>query len=237
MTSGRRVGLIALILTLALFVGARTLRAQGSYASIHGTVSDSSGAVVAGAHVTVTNGSTGISTTATTDDKGYYVLPQLAVGGPYAIRIDMAGFKSFQALGLQLTLNENYDQDVKLQTGAVSQTVEVTANSLQVETSDTQLSSTFDASQIETLPMLSRNASIVQKLTTGTVESDDRFGTYSVNGSQTQENSYLLDGADINDLPLQTQGFIINPDALGEITVLNSTQNPEYSRNSGAIIN
>ncbi len=237
MTSGRRFGLTALFLALALFVGTRTLYAQGSYASIHGTVTDTSGAVVAGAHVTVTNGSTGISATATTDGKGYYVLPQLAVGGPYSIRIDMSGFKSFQALGLQLTLNENYDQDAQLQAGSVSQTVEVNANSLQVETSDTQVSSTFDASQLETLPMLSRNASIVQKLTTGTVESSDRFGTYSVNGSQTQENSYLLDGADINDLPLQTQGFIINPDALGEITVLNSTQNPEYSRNSGAIIN
>lgn len=237
MTTGRRFGLIALILMLAVFLGARQVQAQNTYASIHGTVTDSTGAVVAGANVTATNGSTGISTTATSDDKGYYVIPQLAVGGPYTIRIDKSGFKTFQAVGLQLTLNENYDQDAKLEAGAVSTTVEVNANAIQVSTSDTQLQNTFSSSQLEDMPLLTRNASIVQKLTTGTVESADRFGTYSVNGSQTQENSFLLDGADINDAPLQTQGFLINPDALGEITVLNSTQNPEYSRNSGAIVN
>ncbi len=228
---------LAVAISVIAVVGARYAQAQNSYASIHGTVTDTSGAVVPGAAITVTNGSTGSSTTATTDSKGYYVVPQLAIGGPYSIRIDKAGFKSVQAVGLILTLNEDYDQDAKLQAGAVSQTVEVSANALQVQTSDTQLSDTFGSSQIEQMPMLSRNAAIVQKLTPGTVESDDRFGTYSVNGSQTQENSYLMDGADINDAPLQTQGFVISPDALGEITVLNSTQNPEYSRNSGAIIN
>ncbi|HTX74602.1 MAG TPA: carboxypeptidase-like regulatory domain-containing protein [Terracidiphilus sp.] len=237
MTTGRRFGLTALFLTLALFVGTQTLHAQGSYASIHGTVTDSSGAVVAGAHITVTNGSTGQTYTATTDGKGYYVLPQLPIGGPYSIHIDQSGFKSFQSIGLQLTVNENFDQDAKLQAGAVSQTVEVNASSIQVSTSDTQMQETFTANQIEQLPMLGRDASIVQKLTPGTVESSDRFGNYSANGSQTQENSYLLDGADINDAPLQTQGFIINPDALAEVTLLTSTQSPEYSRNSGAIIN
>lgn len=237
MTSSRKLGLIALILMLAVFLGARHAQAQNTYASIHGTVTDTSGAVVPGAKITVTNGSTGISTTASTDDKGYYVLPQLAVGGPYSVRIDKSGFKSFVANGIQLTLNENFDQDAKLETGQVSETVTVSANAIQVSTSDTQLQQTFGSSQLEDMPLLSRNASIVQKLTPGTVEASDRFGTYSVNGSQSQENSFLLDGADINDAPLQTQGFLINPDALGEITVLNSTQNPEYSRNSGAIIN
>lgn len=233
----RRFGSVALTLALALFLGGRQLVAQNVNATIHGTITDSSGAVVAGAKVTATNGSTGISYTATTDSKGYYILPQMAIGGPYSIRIDMSGFKSFSAIGLKLTTNENFEQDAALQAGAISQTVQVNANTVQVDTSDTQLKATVDASEIEQLPLLGRDASIIQKLTTGSVESSDRFGNYSANGSQTQDNSYLLDGADINDAPLQTQGFTISPDDLGEVTFVTSTQSPEYSRNSGAIIN
>jgi len=233
----RTLGLVGLMAAFLLCCGAPRAAAQNVYAAIHGTVTDASGAVVPGAKVTVLNTGTGTTAIQTTDDKGYYVFPELATGGPYTVTVEKQGFKSVQTTGLNLTLNQNYEQDARLEAGAVSQTVEVSANAVQVDTSDTQLKATFGATQIEQLPLLGRDASIVQKFTPGTVESSDRFGNYSSNGSQTQENSYLLDGADINDAPLQTQGFIINPDALGEITLLTSTQSPEYSRNSGAIIN
>lgn len=211
--------------------------AQNVYAAIHGTVTDASGAVVPGATVTALNTSTGIATKQTTDAQGYYIFPQLALGGPYTVTVEKSGFQTSKSVGITLQTNENYDQDAKLVAGAVSETVQVNANAIQVDTSDTQLKSTVTAEQIEQMPLLGRDATILQKLSPGTVESSDRFGNYSSNGSQTQENSYLLDGADINDAPLQTQGFVINPDALGEVTFLTSTMNPEYSRNSGAIVN
>ena len=72
---------LAVAISVIAVIGARHAQAQNSYASIHGTVTDSTGAVVPGAAITVTNGSTGSSTTATTDSKGYYVVPQLAIGG------------------------------------------------------------------------------------------------------------------------------------------------------------
>ena len=234
----RRISWLAALLPLCLLLcNAPRAAAQNVYAAIHGTVTDHSGAVIPGATVTVTNTSTGIVATQTTDSKGYYIFPQLALGGPYTLKIDKQGFQTYQATGIVLQTNDNREVDGKMVTGSVSQTVEVSANALQVDTSDTQLKSTVTAAQIEQLPLLGRDASILQKLTPGTVESSDRFGNYSANGSQTQENSYLLDGADINDGPLQTQGLIINPDALSEITFLVSSQSPQYARNSGAIVN
>jgi hypothetical protein len=71
----------------------------------------------------------------------------------------------------------------------------------------------------------------------GVVESSDRFGTSSSNGSQTPQNSYLLNGVDNNDGSLQSEGLVINPDALQEQNIVTSTINPEFARNSGAVIN
>ena len=237
MSLRRITWLSVFFLALLPFCGLSNAHAQNTYASIHGTVTDASGAVVPGASVTVTNTSTGIHSSQTTDDRGYYIFPQLAIGGPYKVKIEKSGFQNFQSTGNLLNTNENREVNAKLTAGSVSQTIQVNANAVQVDTSDTQLKSTVTAQQIEQLPLLGRDASILQKLTPGTVESSDRVCNYSSNGNQTQMNSYLLDGADINDGPLQQQGITVNPDALSEVTFVTSSQNPEYSRNSGAIVN
>jgi Carboxypeptidase regulatory-like domain len=234
----RRIAWLSVfLLALLPFCGLSNAHAQNTYASVHGTVTDASGAVVPGATVTVTNTSTGIHSSQTTDGNGYYIFPQLAIGGPYTVKVEKSGFQNFQSTGITLSINENREADAKLTAGSVSQTIQVNANAVQVDTSDTQLKSTVTAQQIEQLPLLGRDASILQKLTPGTVESSDRFGNFSSNGNQTQMNSYLLDGADINDGPLQEQGITVNPDALSEVTFVTSSQNPEYNRNSGAIVN
>ncbi len=233
----RKAGFAAVMLVLELLVGAFQVQAQNIYATIHGTVTDATGALVPGASVTVLNTSTGISAHDTTDSHGFYVFPQLQIGGPYTVTVQMKGFQASKSVGIQLHVNDNLDVGAKLKPGSVAQIVEVNASRIQVETQNTQLQTTLTASQIEAMPMLGFDASILQKLTPGTVESSDRFGNYSANGSQTQENSYLLDGADNNDTPLETQGLTVNPDALGEVTFVTSTLNPQYSRNSGAVVN
>jgi len=93
------------------------------------------------------------------------------------------------------------------------------------------------ASQLENLPMLGRDAAALERLAPGVVESSDRFGSYSVNGNQTQSNAFVLEGIDNNDGPLQDEGFEINPDALLEENIVSSTINPEFGRNSGSVIN
>ena len=218
-------------------VGTNPAHAQITAASIHGTVTDSSGAVVPNAKVTVLNTSTGIATHAMTNSSGYYIVSSLQPGGPYSVSIDATGFQSFVAQGINLAVAANWDTDARLKVGSASQTVAVSATALQVETQNTQLEQVETATDIENIPLEGRDASGLQKLEPGVVESSDRFGNFSTNGSQTPQNSYVADGVDINDGPLQTEGLAINPDALQEENVEASTMNPEYARNSGAVIN
>ncbi len=211
--------------------------AQNVYAALHGTVTDSSSAVVPGAAVTTLNTSTGIKTTAQADKSGYYIFPQLQVGGPYTVTVTAPGFQTFTSTGLTLNVNDNREVDAKLTVGAESQTVEVSATALQVDTSDTQLKQIATADQLEGIPLEGRDPDGLQKLQPGVVESSDRTGAYSSNGSQTAQNSYVLNGTDINDGPLQDVGILINPDALQEVNIVTSTMNPEFARNSGSVVN
>lgn len=214
-----------------------TASAQNLYASLHGTVTDSSGAVVPNASVTALNTSTNISTKAMTDSKGYFILPQLQVGGPYMVTITASGFKTFAQSGLTLNVNDNRDVDAKLDIGSSNTTIEVSATALQVETSDTQLKQIVTSEQLEEIPLEGRDPAGLQKLQPGVVESSDRFGNFSTDGSQTPQNAYVVNGIDINDGPLQNEGIQINPDALEEENIVSSTLNPEFARNSGATIN
>jgi hypothetical protein len=222
----------------AVFIAAPPVsHAQNVYAAIHGTVTDPTGAVVINASVTVVNTSTNIATTATTDSKGYFTLPQLQVGGPYLVTIAAPGFQKFSQSGLILNVNDNRDVDAKLAIGVDTTTVSVSASALQVETSDTQIKQVMTAEQLEEVPLEGRDPAGLQKLEPGVVESSDRFGSFSTDGNQTPQNSYLLDGVDINDATLQDEGIQVNPDALQEENVIVSTLNPEFARNSGATIN
>jgi hypothetical protein len=230
------ISILLPVLAVLLFLSGTAL-AQVTTAAIHGTVTDASGAVVPNATVTTRNNATGIATTATTNASGYFTFTALQVGGPYTITIEAPGFQKYQSTGTMLTVNANIELDGKMSVGAALQTVTVSASSVQVETANTQLEQIVPQSAIEDLPMLGRDAASLEKLTPGVVESSDRFGSFSANGSQTTGNSYLLDGIDNNDGPLQDEGLTINPDALAEENIITSTLNPEFSRNGGAVVN
>jgi hypothetical protein len=236
----RRQRLFVSILLLSAALGfflLGTASAQVTTAAIHGTVSDSSGAVVPGAKVTALDTATGISTASTTDKNGYYSIPQLQVGGPYTVSIMAMGFQSYSASGITLAANDNREVSASLKIGAQATTVQVTADAVQVETSNTQLEQVATADELESIPLEGRDPAGLEKTMPGVVESSDRFGSYSSNGNQTPQNGYVLDGIDINDGPLQNEGIQVNPDALQEEAMVTSTINPEYARNSGAIIN
>jgi hypothetical protein len=232
----RWISLFAATLAPVVFFPALTF-AQVVNAEIHGTVTDSTGALVPNATVTVVNTSTGIKTTTHADKSGYYIFPQLQVGGPYTVTVNASGFQAFASSGLTLNVNDNRDVDAKLQVGSEGQTVEVSATAVQVETSNTQLQQVATADQLEQIPLEGRDPAGLQKLEPGVVESSDRFGTFSSNGNQTAQNSYLVNGIDINDPALQNEGIQVNPDALEEENIVTSTMNPEFARDSGATVN
>lgn len=237
MRTGRNTWLVGVLSIFLLMGGTSRAVAQSVYAAIHGTVTDTSGAVIPHASVTVLNTSTGISIVRTADDKGYFIFPQLQVGGPYTITVSAPGFEKFESSGLNLNVNENRDADAVLRVGGTSQTVEVAATAVQVDTSDTQLKQIATSEQLEQIPLEGRDPAGLQKLEPGVVESSDRFGSFSSNGSQTPQNSYLVNGADITDPSLQDEGITVNPDALAQENIVTSTLNPEFARNSGAVVN
>jgi hypothetical protein len=215
---------------------APTAFAQVTTAAIHGTVTDLTGAALPNAKVTATNTATGITTTTTSNRSGFFTFTALQIG-PYKVDVEIAGFERFESNGIALTANADLEINGKLKVGATAETVTVDASAMQVETANTQLQQTIGDSEIENLPMLGRDAASLQKLAPGVVESSDRFGGFSTNGSQTTSNSYLLDGVDNNDGPLQDEGLVINPDALAEENIITSTLNPEFARNGGAVVN
>jgi hypothetical protein len=228
------------LLALAGFVA--TVSAPPAYpqqvtsAAIHGSVTDTTGAVVPNAKVTALNTATGISTVTSSNRSGLYTFPTLQIGA-YTLDVEATGFQRSESKGITLTANADLEIPVKLLVGSTAETVTVDASSAQVETANTQLEQTITDTEIENIPMLGRDAASLQKLAPGVVESSDRFGGFSTNGSQTTSNSYLLDGVDNNDGPLQDEGLVINPDALAEENIITSTLNPEFSRNSGAVVN
>jgi hypothetical protein len=234
--SGKFARLCALMLLFASVLSVPIL-AQVTESAIHGTVTDTTGAAIPGAKVTALNTSTGIAVVQTTNNSGYYVFTALQPGGPYTVTVEAAGFDKFAARGITLIVNANWDADAKLKVGSNQQSVTVDASAVQVETSNTQLEQVATAEQLEGIPLEGRDPDGLQKLQPGVVESSDRTGAYSSNGNQTAQNSYLLNGTDINDGPLQSEGIQINPDALQEENIVTSTMNPEFARNSGSAVN
>ena len=235
-----RLALIAMllgVLSLAL-VWTTPAYADNLYASIRGTVVDPSGAVVPGAQLTATNLATGLRYNTTSSTDGLFSFLQLPIGD-YSVNAEKSGFKGFTAAHIHLDLDQIFSLKVPMELGTTSETVTVEANPAQVETTSMQLGTTVGAQQIVDLPLNGRNWTQLMQLQPGVEASSDRFGTgaFSTNGSETQQNSFLINGTDSNDTSLNTPLVIPSPDAIGEFNLVTSTINPEYGRNSGAIVN
>ena len=234
------VALVALLLTVALGVFTVPASADNLYASIKGTVADPTGAMMAGVKVTATNTATGVTYSAASNKDGLYDFLQLPVGN-YTVRAEQSGFKKFQASGIHIDLNQVYNLPIALTVGAVSEEIIVEANPVQVQQTDMQLGSTISGQQIVDIPLNGRNWTQLQQLQPGIVGTSDRFGgnngAYSGNGAETQQNSFLINGVDSNDVSLNTALVIPSPDSIGEFRLVTSTINPEFGRNSGTIIN
>src|SRR5208282_1437136 len=212
--------------------------ADNLYAKIRGTVVDPSGAVVTGARITAVNVATGLSYNVSSDKDGLFEFLQLPIGD-YSVKVEKSGFKSFTEGRVHLDLDQVFNLKAEMQLGAVSDTITVEANAAQVESTDMQLSAVISGNQSVDIPLNGRNWTQLMQLQPGVQASSDRFGAgaYSTNGSETQQNAFLINGTDSNDSSLNTPLVIPSPDSIGEVSMVSSTINPEYGRNSGSIIN
>jgi len=232
-----RLAFAAIALALVVLFVTQGVRADELYGRIRGTFTDPSGAVVSGANVKVTEVGTGVSMEITSDANGAYLFINLKPG-TYVLSASKAGFKRFEVRNIGVIQNQIFVQNVPLELGTLSETLEVQANGVQVESTSIQLGATLSGTTITDLPLNGRNWITLQQTLPGVVASESRFTTnYATNGSQAQQNSFLVNGTDTNDLPLNSPLVTPSPDAIGEVQMITNTINPEYGRNSGAILN
>jgi len=223
------------VVVLSLFSTAAL--ADELYGRIRGTVTDPSGAVLPGVAIKATNVATGISKSTVSSNDGLYEIPGL-IPGTYTVSATKTGFAVVTTNDVKLLANQVYVNPISMQVGAVTEVVTVSANPAQVEQTSMQLTATITDKTITDLPLNGRNWINLQQTLPGVVTPDTRFGTnFSTNGSQAQQNSYLVNGVDSNDLPLNSPLAPPNPDAISEVRMVTNTINPEFGRNSGAIMN
>ena len=183
----------------ALLAVAGSLMAQTSEGRILGTVYDQSNAVVAGARITVTNTATGVARHLVTTGAGEYLAPNLEPG-PYTVAAEAAGFKKAVSTTITLEVSRDVRQDLKLQPGAISETVEVTSEGQLADTTDATLNGVLSNKAITELPVQGRDFQNLLELHPG-VQRTPGGGFHSVtsNGNRPDDNNFFIDGADDND--------------------------------------
>jgi Carboxypeptidase regulatory-like domain len=227
--------LLAVFVALVFVVFAPCSDAADVNARIKGVVTDPQNAVVPNAQIVATNAATGVKFTTTSQSDGGYLFPQLPIG-TYSITVSVPGFQSFKASGITLNIDQEYIEAIHLNLGSNSDIVEVAADAVQVNTTDMQLSNIVDASQMVELPLVGRNFTGLELTLPGVQAASDRFGGFSVSGSQSQQSSFLVNGADTNDIAVNTLAIVPNLDAIAQFNLIDGPLNAEYDRNSGAIV-
>lgn len=214
------------------------IAAQSSRARIIGTVTDPQGAVIPGATVTVTNAATGVETTTTTDQEGYYQVPELPIGS-YKVKVAREGFKTTGTIAYTLEINQVQRIDVKLPVGTRGETIEVTGEAAQVETVNPTLGASVTSRPIVDLPLNGRNVldlALLEPGVTARNNDDTGAGTFNIAGNRADSVTFVLDGGVDNNLLSNGVVYTPNPDAVEEFRILTSNYTAEYGRNAGGIV-
>jgi len=195
---------------LAILCGALAC-AQEFRALISGQVTDSSGATIPGATIKATNLNTNISVTASSGTDGRYVLAQVPAG-PYTVTCEATGFKKLTRSGISLAVGDRATIDIRLEVGAISENVTVTAELAAIDTDRSVLSQLMDNKGVSELPLNGRQVFMLTQLSAGVIFTQQQFGasgfsgtrawdtngSLTMHGGATSSNQFNLDGASIN---------------------------------------
>src|SRR5215471_627481 len=234
---------------IGVILGAGLVSAQVTTGTISGVVQDSSGGAILGAVVTVKHVDTGTVRTVTTDLGGRYSAPDLPLGS-YEVQAQQSGFQTEVRSGINLTVGREAVVNLGLKVGQVNERVLVTGEAPLVESTSSTLSSLVDERTIRDLPLNGRSYDQLALLQPGVVTMGAGlagaafdYGTgvrFSVSGSRSYANSFLLDGTDINDhangTPGGAAGTNLGVDGILEFKINTSVSPAEYGRSSGGVI-
>ncbi|MGC0772366.1 MAG: TonB-dependent receptor, partial [Candidatus Acidiferrum sp.] len=215
--------------------------AQTGTTSLRGVVSDRSGAIVANAAVTLTNISQGLKRETATNNAGEYQFLALPPG-TYALTVELAGFRKFEQKNLQLLVNLPSTQNVTLDVGAATETVEVSAQAETLNTTDASLGNAFNENQVKELPLEGRNVPDLLSLQPGVAfpnnrDDDPSFDTRkgAVNGARSDQSNVTVDGVQVNDEGGHafTSVLPVTLDSVQEFRVTTSNYNADQGSTSG----
>jgi len=215
---------------LAVLASAPGLFAQANTGSIRGVVTDPTGGVVPQADVTLANTGTGVKSTEKTNAAGEYLFEFLPAG-TYRVEAKAPGFKTFVRDGLGLDLARQLRIDVSLETGQVTETIDVTGQAPLVETENGALGTTVQNQMLTGLPNLSRNPQSYQLLSPGVVSTPNGNVT---NGGLVRIDPYYIDGLDSSNHVWSGTPVNPNPDVIQEFKTLSNSYSAEYGETSGA---
>ncbi len=248
MSSKKTCFAVALCAVVCLFSALLQGQATGSFS---GTVSDNTGAVVAGAKVTVTAQATNAARDAVTDDTGHFLVPLLGVGD-YSIKVEVSGFKPAEAKAVRLQIDEHRELDFKLVPASVTTNVEVSATEVAVQTTNATLGQVITSTEVAELPLNGRDFVQLATLTPGVTQETNpgsffnggpssevsARGTYSlsVGGSRAQSTDWLLDGVDNNELTAGGISILPSIDAIQEFKVLTYNYSAEWGTRAGPTV-
>ena len=241
----------AVVLAIGLTLGlGGSLRGQ-TVASISGTITDASGAVLAGATVTVKNLETGSQRIVAADDAGRFDAESLVVG-QYEVKAEAQGFRPEIRTGLTLVVGQRAEVNLTLRVGQVQEAVVVQEQAAMVSVSTQDISGLVGERQVKDLPLNGRSYDQLLTLNPGIVNYTSQRGggigtsnsvvgsMFSSSGHRPQENLYLLNGveftsaSEINNTPGGVSGQLLGVDAVREFSVVRDTYGAEYGKRPGA---
>src|ERR1700737_2194966 len=239
---------VFLALVLCFFVSV-PVHAQVTGATLSGTVSDASGAVIAGADVSAKNTATGVAKDTTSDSAGLYSLPNL-IPGPYEVKVAAKGFSTAVQSNLTLAVGQQQQLNFSLKVGETSQTVQVTEAAPQIELTSSTLTGQVESETVRDLPLNGRDWTSLATLQPGVNKIENQmsydtsargnrgFGAeLTVSGQRSTFNNYRIDGISVVDYamaaPGNVIGVVLGVDSIQEFSVLTGGFSAEDGRATG----
>lgn len=243
------------ILLVVLFAAAAVVRAQTSAGEVNGTVTDSSGGAISGAAVKLTNQGTNVTKEGQTNANGYFVFINV-LPGSYVLTVEKQGFKTAQVSAFDIQVNQTLTQNIRLDVGAISESVTVSAEAPLLQSSTSELGTVIAEKALKELPLNGRNFTQLLILTPGitpissaqgsgisatdagiTAIPGTQFYKPAVNGQENRENLFYLDGILNTDIRGAVYGVLPILDSLREFKVQTQNDKPEFGGTLGGVVN
>ncbi len=219
---------------------------QGERATITGTVTDTTQAIIPGARITLRNSGTNITTSAVSNAAGIYVFPALTPG-TYDVTFEKDGFRTRKVSGIPLSTSLTATINAVMEVGTVTEAVQVQASAVQLETQTSGLSGTVETRRVVELPLLGRNPLQLASLAPGVIPTSAQGGNGSgaigsatnarISGGLAMQNAVLMDGGESRGFTSGGQSYSVPLESVAEFKVETASYSSEFGHSGGGVVN